>query len=192
MKFSLTALAAPLLVTIVVSIIVIFLVAEMTKAPIEQVSIRRDQKVIQSVMPLEHDNDVLNDVINITAVGDLGSPEPVPVYRARKSATPVGVIILPVAPDGYNGPIRLAVGISFSGELLAVKILRHTETSDYGDLIHQDKSDWLLKFAGKSSDQLAGEDSVDQVTGATISSSAVIKAVIRCLGYYEREKDRLY
>lgn len=192
MKFSLTALVAPLLVTIVASIIVIFFVVEMTKAPIDQVSFRRDQKVIQSVMPLEHDNDVLKDVIYITAIGDLGSQEPVPVYRARKSAKPVGVIILPVAPDGYNGPIRLAMGISFAGELLAVKMLQHTETPDYGDDIHQDKTGWLLGFAGETSDQLAGEGAVDQISGATISSSAVIKAVTRCLSYYEREKDRLY
>lgn len=192
MKLSLTALMTPVLVTSAVSIIVIFFVVEMTKVPIEQVSIRRDQKVIQSVMPLDHDNDVLKDVIYITAIGDLGTPEPVPVYRARKSASPVGVIILPVAADGYNGPIRLAVGISFTGAILAVKILQHTETPVYGDLIHQDKSDWLMDFAGKMFDQSAGEVAVDEISGATISSSAVIKAVTRCLAYYERQKDRLY
>src|SRR5690606_10753196 len=62
--------------------------------------------------PARHDNDVLDDTIEIAAP-ELGTDEPVTVYRARRGGEPVALVLTAVAPDGYSGPIRLLVAIDF-------------------------------------------------------------------------------
>jgi len=70
------------------------------------------ERALHAVMPPErHDNDPLSDYVRVTDPMLLGTTEPVTVYRARRGGRPVGVILTPVAPDGYNGRIRLIVGI---------------------------------------------------------------------------------
>jgi electron transport complex protein RnfG len=152
------------------------------------------------VAPQEHDNDILEDVIRVQSPTALGTEDPVAVYRARKDGKPVAAVLTPVAPDGYNGSIRLMVGVYYDGRLAGVRVLSHQETPGLGDAVDERRSDWILGFRGRSlKDPGPGRWKVkrdggafDQFTGATITPRAVVGAVYRALRYFEAHRDSLF
>lgn len=146
-----------------------------------------------------YDNDIVNDTINVT---DL-NPEykkPVAIYRARKNTQPVSAVLTTIAPDGYNGNIKLLVAVNVTGELAGVRVVSHHETPGLGDEIEQAKSDWILGFSQLSFDSLAEDKwavkrdggNFDQFTGATITPRAVVKAVKKALRYYHQHKATIF
>ncbi len=154
----------------------------------------------QLIHPDEHDNDLLADTMEVRDPGLLGTRAPVTVYRAYLEGRPVAVILTPVAPDGYNGTIRLLVGIRADGTLLGVRVLSHHETPGLGDQIEVERSDWILGFAGKSLGNPPEKrwavkkdgGAFDQFTGATITPRAVVKAVKRALIYFRKHREALF
>jgi len=116
-------------------------------------------------------------------------------WIARRGIEPLGVILRAVAPDGYSGRIVLLLGVTQGGEVLGVRALEHRETPGLGDAIDIERSDWIRQFTGRSLDEPARADwtirrdggAFDGITGATITSRAVIRAVERALLYFERE-----
>ncbi len=159
------------------------------------------ERALHAVMPpWRHDNDLLADRIAVTDPELLGTRRPVTVYRARRGGRPVGVVLTPEAPDGYNGRIRLIVGIYADGTLAGVRVLAHQETPGLGDAIEAEKSDWILGFTGKSLGKPPLErwrvrrdgGDFDQFTGATITPRAVVKAVRNALIYFRHHREALF
>jgi len=147
-----------------------------------------------------YDNDLIQDTIEVANVGQLGSHEPVALYRARMNGQPVAVAFKPTARDGYSGDIQLLVAIHYDGRLLGVRVLSHQETPGLGDKIELRRSNWLLAFNDKSLNQ-PSEDLwkvkrdggvFDQFTGATISPRAVVKAVKLSLDFFQVNRDKLF
>ena len=146
-----------------------------------------------------YDNDLIADRIDLSDSELLGTTDPVPLYRARRAGRVVAVVLAPVAPGGYSGPIRLLVGIRSDGQLLGVRVTQHRETPGLGDRIETRHSAWILGFAGRSlqdpppdrwSVKKDGGD-FDQFTGATITPRAVVGAVANALAYFERHRAEL-
>jgi len=148
----------------------------------------------------QYDNDVYADILYVHNSELLGTDEAVPVYRARKGGWPVAVVLAPVAPDGYNGNIRLLVAVRLDGTLAGVRVLAHRETPGLGDNIEADRSDWIRGFTGKSLNNPKQErwkvkrdgGAFDQFTGATITPRAVVKAVKNTLLYYRANGNKLF
>ena len=146
-----------------------------------------------------YDNDLLSDRIDARDGDLLGTLEPVPVYRARRHGATIAIVIAPVAPQGYSGPIRLLVGIRQDGRLLGVRVSEHRETPGLGDAIEVRKSNWILAFTGRSLQDPSSErwavrkdgGDFDQFTGATITPRAVVGAVTNALVYFQRHRDEL-
>lgn len=147
-----------------------------------------------------HSNDMLADTVEVTAPGMLGTDRPVTVYRARRDGKPHAVVMEVVAPDGYGGPIRLLVGILADGRLAGVRVVSHRETPGLGDFIETAKSDWIRQFEGLSLgnpplEQWAVEKDggrFDQMTGATITPRAVVKAIRKALVYFREHRESLF
>lgn len=176
-------------------------VHELTRETIAAQEKRAELKKLSMVLPFEaYDNDIHADLISLSEPGFFGHPEPVQVYRARKNGEPVAVIMRMVAPDGYNGDIRLLVGIYRDGTLSGVMVVAHRETPGLGDPIDHRRSDWIHGFRGRSlSDPPPAGWAVrkdggvfDQFTGATITPRAVVEAVQRVLDYHAANRDELY
>jgi electron transport complex protein RnfG len=152
------------------------------------------------IPPEQHDNDLFADAIEVTAPDYLGTEEPVAVYRARREGEPVAAIIASVAPDGYNGNIYLLVAVRQNGVLAGVQVARHRETPGLGDGIDARKSDWINTFTGRSLGDPPPKDwnvkrdggVFDQLTGATITPRAVVKAVHRTLEYFQVHRNSLF
>lgn len=156
--------------------------------------------VVRDVMPLDHDNDLLADRIEISDAAAFGSPDPVSLFRARRNGQPAGLVFTPVPARGYNGRIDLAVGVSVAGDLTGVRVTRHGETPGLGDQVHQSQSDWIRQFDSRSLDNTPESawavrhdgGQFDQISGATITPRGLIQAVRGTLEYYRRNQDSLY
>jgi len=156
---------------------------------------------LTSVLPhVQYDNDLVNDVINVTDMQKLGSKKPLSIYRARYEGEPRAVVITTIAPNGYNGPIKIIVGITYDGVISGVRVVDHRETPGLGDAIDTERSDWATKFSSRSTKntsesqwQVKKDGGVfDQFTGATITPRAVVGAVHKSLQYFDAHRDALF
>ncbi|MFV1972738.1 MAG: electron transport complex subunit RsxG [Thiohalobacterales bacterium] len=158
------------------------------------------RKLHALIEPRRHDNDLLEDALLVSNPELFGTSDPVAVYRARLDSRPVALVVQAVAPDGYNGRIRLLVGINYDGKLAGVRVVSHHETPGLGDAIEEERSDWIFGFNGKSlADPASTRWKVkkdggyfDQLTGATITPRAITRAVRKSLLYYRGHRDMLF
>ena len=152
------------------------------------------------ISPDTHDNELFSDTIEVTDAKLLGSKKPITVYRARLNKTPVAAVFAAVAPDGYNGDIKLLIAIKMDGSLLGVRVVGHRETPGLGDYIEVARSDWITKFTGLSLNNPAKKSwhvkrdggEFDQFTGATITPRAVVRAVYNSLVYFEQHQQDVF
>ena len=81
--------------------------------------------------------------------------------------------------NGYGGTIEMLTGINVEGEVVGIAILSQSETPGLGDVIETD--DFKERFVGIDVD---GEIDVDTISGATVSSNAVIQGVESAIEVY--------
>ncbi|NEX17121.1 MAG: electron transport complex subunit RsxG [Halochromatium sp.] len=145
-------------------------------------------------------NDPLQDRIEVSDQKLLGAPV-TEVYRVRDGEEPVALILKPVVPDGYAGPINLLVSVLYDGTLGGVRVISHHETPGLGDKIEERKDDWIVEqFNGRSLAepplelwQVKRDGGVfDQFTGATITPRSVVNAVKGTLLFVKEHGDSLY
>ncbi len=156
---------------------------------------------LNNIIPSDsYDNDLLLDTIIIKPDLLLATKEDSLAYRARKNNKNIAVVFSSIAPNGYNGPIHLLVGVYADGRLAGVRVVKHRETPGLGDVVSITHSNWILGFDNKS---LANTDSknwkvkrdggiFDQFTGATITPRAVVKAVHNALLYFDQNQETLF
>lgn len=156
---------------------------------------------LNTIIPKErYNNDLLKDTITLKSQPLLGTNDETLAYRARKDGQPVAVVFTSIAPNGYNGPIEMLVGVYEDGTTAGVRVVKHRETPGLGDAISTSHSDWILGFNEKSLTNPNPEKwkvkrdggIFDQFTGATITPRAVVKAVHNALLYFSRNKDTLF
>lgn len=156
---------------------------------------------LNNIIPAEtYDNDLLLDTIVIKPDYLLNTKEDTLAYRARKGAQNVAVVFTSVAPNGYNGPIQLLVGVKANGTLSGVRVVKHRETPGLGDVVEISRSNWILDFNDRSLSnpnekgwKVKRDGGVfDQFTGATITPRAVVKAVHNALLYFDKNQVTLF
>lgn len=75
------------------------------------------------------------------------------------------LVALAVMGRGYGGSMDVVAAFR-GGRLEGVRVTRHSETPGFADIL--DPSDWIGR--------IEGDDRVDAVSGATITSDAVLRA----------------
>jgi len=171
----------------------------------ERIAANERERLLESLAsvldPKLRERDLEPTHLTVTDRELLGTDDPVDVFVITDAnGHPEAVILVPTAPDGYNAPIRLLVGLSPDGVLTGVRVLSHRETPGLGDAIELRKSRWILQFDGKSlGDPPAERWAVEKdggafqgLTGATITPRAIVRAVRNALVYFERHRDELY
>ena len=159
----------------------------------------KEKALFQLIPEQAMDNVLLEDTLPINARELLADGTSDLAYIARKDGDVVGVILPLISTEGYSGKIGLIVGINADGSLAGVRILSHRETPGLGDKVDLNKSDWLLNFDGKSLQQPTLKNwkvkkdggEFDQLTGATITPRAIVKAVKKALVYFAEHKELL-
>ena len=156
---------------------------------------------LSSVLPtVQYDNNIVEDTIELLAPDWLGSKQALTIYRARKAGRPVAAVVTAVAPDGYNGRIKLIVGVDFHGEITGVRVVEHHETPGLGDGIEAERTDWILAFNQRSLNNTMAKQwqvkkdggDFDQLTGATITPRAIVKAVYKSLKYFKLNRTKIF
>jgi electron transport complex protein RnfG len=150
--------------------------------------------------PALRDRDLTTTHLSVTDPELLGSTAPIDVFVIGDQGQPVATVFASVAPHGYNAPIDLLVGVGADASVTGVRAVRYRETPRLGDMIDRAKSDWIEQFRGKSLIEPAREQwlvrqdegQFDSITGATVTSRAVVAAVKNSLLYFEQHRDEIY
>ncbi|BCR06922.1 electron transport complex subunit G [Desulfuromonas versatilis] len=174
--------------------LILSLVEAVTREPIAEQRRQETLKALQAVLP-EIDNSPDQDSVSLVVGKDKKGRDLSRVfYRGRKGEELAGIAFKVVAPEGYSGNIEIMVGILPDGSVVGIEILTHAETPGLGDKIAQG---WFKQqFAGKNlenADWRVKKDGgqFDQITGATISPRAVVKAVAAGLQFYQEHREQV-
>jgi electron transport complex protein RnfG len=100
--------------------------------------------------------------------------------------------------QGYSGTIELLIGVSTTGKLIGVKVLKQNETPGLGARIATEQG-WLASFLGKSMSEPAesgwalkkDNGQFDQIAGATITSRATVSAIHETLRFFDTYRAQL-
>lgn len=149
---------------------------------------------------LFYDSGVTESQLVIPPPHELPGSEAAIIYRVYAEESPVAALFVVSARDGYAGPIRLLIGIDVAGVVTGVHVLEHSETPGLGDRVETSKSDWVKQFNGHSltDPQPAGwrikrdGGQFDQLTGASVTPRAVIKAIRETLLYFSTHSDEIF
>ena len=172
-----------------------------TKAPIEASEAAAKMKLFGQVLPVsEHDNDLLNDFVEMPAGGELNNRVVTKVYTARLAGVATAVILEATARDGYSGDIKLLIAVRQDGSLGGVRVIAHKETPGLGDYIEVARDNWIKSFDNlsltirPSKQWLVKKDGgqFDYMAGATITPRAVVKATHKVLTYVEANQPMLF
>jgi electron transport complex protein RnfG len=82
-----------------------------------------------------------------------------------------------VSNNGFGGKINMIVGVSTDGLITGVKVITHEETAGVGERIISNGS-ILSQFVNVSSSSIS---SVEAITGASVTSNAIIEGVKKAL-----------
>jgi electron transport complex protein RnfG len=180
-----------LIVFAAVATLAISLIARNTRQDIEANQAAYAMRILGEVLPTDgYNNEPYLDVIWLSDTALPGSETPLPAYRARLDQQIIATVITVSAETGYVGPIRLLVGIDSRGNIIRVRASDHRETPGLGDKIEPEKSAWISLFdgigVGTEADWTLRRDGgeIDHISGATITSRAVVRAVRAALDYY--------
>ena len=180
------------------------LVALTWKATDARITANEQAWLEQSLQPalsgLFFDSGISDSRLTIPAPHDLPGSGDAVVYRVYSGEAPVAALFVVSARDGYAGAIRLLVGIDIEGAVTGVHVLEHRETPGLGDGIESSKSDWARQFAGRSfGDPVVSGWKIrrdggefDQLTGASVTTRAVVKAIRETLTYFENNSDAVF
>lgn len=93
---------------------------------------------------------------------------------------------------GYGGEVPVVVGIDADGTIVSVQFMQNSESAGFGMKLwdgNQAGIDFAASLAGQSGSVAKGENGVDGISGATISTKAVLSAVNSAFACYEELKE---
>ena len=179
MKSNLFNMVAALLVVSVCSAVSIGYVQQKTAEPI---AASKKTKIINAIKEMVGDFNN-NPFEEKTAL----SGNEVELYPARQDGNITSVAVKSFSNQGFGGKIELILGILMDGTVTGYKVTQQNETPGLGSKITEEKFSHQFVSLNTHSDQFklskdGGE--IDAITGATISSKAVIDAVQKAISAY--------
>lgn len=100
------------------------------------------------------------------------------VSKVLKAQNGAGWVIQASA-KGFGGDVPAVVGFDAEGSIVKVQFMENSETAGFGQKLvdgSEDGMKFAAQFEGKSGAQKIG-DTVDAITGATVSSKAAVAAI---------------
>jgi Na+-translocating ferredoxin:NAD+ oxidoreductase subunit G len=156
--------------------------------------------ILNQVIPKDaHDNQLYKSC-TLVHLPNKNSDSAMPAYLATNHGVPSGIAIEAITHDGYNGDIKVIIGIDGQGIITGVRVLAHNETPGLGDKIDLRVTNWILNFTGKSvtvdnqASWLVKKDGgqFDQFTGATITPRAIVHIVKDTVQYVSTHQSEIF
>lgn len=170
-------------------------VYELTREPIAYQKRQKKIRAINAVFPQFEDAPGLEIVRVPVCDEDLAvDGECKTFFNIKNNQTVLGIAFEVSTVSGYGGDIHLMLGVLPGGAISGVKIIEHHETPGLGAKITNEE--FYQQFSGKSLEETTWKLSrnsgdIDQVSGATISSTAVLNAVHSGLNVYHEQKEAI-
>ncbi len=162
-------------------------VYEVTKTIIaqrqEEAKLKTYQEVFMDATAFEENTELTQKA----AETDLSAYEKVTVDEVLDakdaSGNVIGHLVTSTSKAGYGGEVTISIGITAEGEITGIGYLALNETPGLG--MKASESEFKDQFAGKNAAQLtlvkgggaSGDDQINAISGATVTSSAVTNAV---------------
>lgn len=160
-----------------VSGLVLSLVYNATKGPIEYQLIKFVKEPAVKKVLTGYDNDPVMDRKKITiGTDEKGKPIELIAFPAKKAGNTFAVA-LEGKGKGFHGLIGVMVGVGKDGTLLDIGITSHSETPGVGSRVAE--TSFTDQFKGRTKTPIT----VDAISGATYSSKGVMAAVNQAIGY---------
>lgn len=171
-------------------------VYDVTKGPIAEAKAEEVRRAIRAVLP-EYNNKADEEFIGFKLGTDKRGRDIIrKVFLGKQGDKLVGRAFIVIAPDGYSGNIEIMMGVDPEEKITGIEIVSHAETPGLGAKIVSEET-WPGKGSGPGGlvgKSLAGNlkvkkdgGEIDQITGATISPRAIVKAVKKGLEFYRKE-----
>lgn len=171
-------------------------VYQLTKEPIAEQERIKKEKACQEVYAEAASFVEMEDFDAEAAAAVLASEYPSQdidevMGAADASGNIVGYVLTVTSHEGYGGDIRFTMGVTNEGLLNGISILSISETAGLGM-----RAEEVLKpqFAGKSAEKYEytktgaiTENQIDAISGATITTNAVVNGVNAGLYYFQNE-----
>lgn len=157
-------IAIPLLLICALIALMMALVNGFTKDRIKSNNLKATQEAISRIYPKFDSSDEIDIDVELPIKA---------VYRLDEGDVLLGYCVS-VQPSGFNGAIEMMVGVNPEGNITGVEIISHTETPGIGAAA--DDPEYLKNYIGLSGNISFGEG-IDALTGATISSKAILSGV---------------
>ena len=172
------------------------LVYEITKAPIAQAQENAKQEAYKTVLAdaaeftVDETLDPAGAADVLLEAGYTGDDITEVAEAKDASGEVMGYVITVTSHEGYGGDIRLSVGILSDGTVKGIEMLDISETAGLGmkatedDFKNQFKDKQVEKFSYTKSGE-DGDDKIDALSGATITTNAMTNAVDSALVYFQ-------
>ena len=150
-------------------------VNSITAPIITAAKVEKTQKAIQAVLP------DAGTVGEVSFTDETGMVTKVYVASLGNTAAVCGYAV-EVAPSGFGGAITMMVGVSVDGKVLGISIISHAETPGLGAVAAQNTDKGVAfrdQFVGLMEGITIGDgdNQIDSLSGATISSQAIVDGV---------------
>ena len=182
----------------VVSGLLLGIVYDITKEPIAEAQENTKQEAFRAV---------LADASSIETMEDFDASEAMSIleengYTSNEiteiaegvddSGETVGYVINVTSHEAYDGDLEVSVGIAADGTVKGIEMLSISETAGLG--MKADEADFKDQFKDKKVEKFSytksgesGDDKIDAISGATITTNAVTNAVDSALVYFQNE-----
>lgn len=178
--------AAILVIITLVAALLLAFVYEITKDPIAAQKAKKKTEAYAAVYPGLSDT-VISEELQAKAEAFAGDGMRVDEAVLAKDASGaiVGVLMTVTTPEGYGGDITLTCGVKADGTLTGISFLTLAETAGLGMKAQEDgfrgqfenkKTDSFALMKGSAA-VLEGNEPIDVISNATITSKAVVNAV---------------
>lgn len=181
----------------VVSGLLLGVVYDITKEPIAQAQENTKQEAYRAVLSdassfeaVDFDADSASSLLSENGYTSDEITEV--VEGTDDSGETVGYVISVQSGEAYDGTLELSVGIATDGTVKGVEMLDISETAGLG--MKADEAEFKDQFKDKNVEKFTytktgedGDDMIDAISGATITTNAVTNAVDSALVYYQNE-----
>lgn len=184
-----------LLITIVSGFLLGF-VNDLTKEPIGAATVKEKKESYARMFKSadEFNEEVFNnesqkEIKNFLNNNGLSGGSVNGVVEVKNSGSTLGYILTTSSSNAYGGDITISLGIDESGNIVGIDYVAITETAGLG--MNAEEDSFKGQFIGKNSEKLSyvkgsttGDDEIEAITSATITTSAVVEAVNSGLLYF--------
>ena len=182
----------------VISGLLLGIVYDITKEPIAEAQENTKQEAFRSV---------LADASSFETVEDFDASEALSLLKENGytsdeiteiaegidgSGETIGYVINVMSHEAYDGDLEVSVGIAADGTVTGIEMLSISETAGLG--MKADEADFKDQFKDKKIEKFSytksgesGDDKIDAISGATITTIAVTNAVDSALIYFQNE-----